>query len=291
MNIRRKWLLYAIYTILISGFFFYYLFPADDIKQYIVSGFQNARPDYTLKIGTLAPSLPPGLTLWPVSVEKDGRLLIRTDRVRVTPKLLSLSGETPSTGFRARAYGGTIEGQATVALPGKKGEYPPQITVDAKLSEINLQTVDAIRTLSPHRIGGRLGGHILYRGDGPSGVAEAELTLAGGEVTSEILKLAGLDALTFKTVESQLVLHNNRDLQIKSMTLKGNQVSGELSGTITFREPVEKSRLSLKGTLRPHPELFAKLGGMASLFLKNRKGSEFPFLLSGTLGEPQFSLQ
>ncbi len=89
-----------------------------------------------------------------------------------------------------------------------------------------------------------------------------------------------------------MTLHDLQNLQIKETIIKGNQAGGDISGTITLKNPSGKSILNLSGTIKPQPSLIAKLGGMASLFLKQKQGNTgFPFKITGTLEKPNFSLK
>jgi len=82
---------------------------------------------------------------------------------------------------------------------------------------------------------------------------------------------------------------NQQDLSVNQFTLKGMQIDGQLSGTITLKDPIYKSVLNLRGMIQLHPKFLQTLPSNlipGKLYGKNG----LPFSISGTFDKPDFSI-
>jgi hypothetical protein len=81
-------------------------------------------------------------------------------------------------------------------------------------------------------------------------------------------------------------------LKIDRFVSSGGDLSGSLAGTVNIRQPIRRSKLSIKGEVNPGPDIISKLGNldpMISVFLRNRSGKKgIPINLNGTLDNPGF---
>jgi type II secretion system protein N len=274
---------YTLYALLLTGLFLYFLFPADAVERFLVNRFKRNVPGAELIIGEVRPALPPGLVMTPVGVVRADAPLVRLDRLRVTPALLSLIGDRPTADVSVRAFGGRLDG--TVSLVRTNGGARAQ-AAEAAFDGLDLSEVDALELLSPHPVTGRLSGEARYDG----GDGSALLTVTDGGVTFQE-PLFNVDSLHFARIEARLRIAGGRTLTLEECTLTGNQVGGALSGTLTLDRPLESSVLNLEGELRPHPALIASLGeGAAMLLRQNRGQNAIPFSIRGPIGSPRFSL-
>jgi type II secretion system protein N len=275
---------YTLYAILLAGVLLYYRFPAEAVERYLAGEFARAVPGAELIVGETRPALPPGLILEPAGVARAGTILLRLDRVRLRPALFSLLGDRPETDVEIRAFGGRLDGSVT--LSRSPGRGTPE-TASVRIADIDLSGIEAFRDLSPHAVTGRLDGEIDY--DGGDGAAILTVTDGGLEFAAPLFNL---DRLSFARIEARLRLDGNRTLRLEECALTGNQVGGNLSGTLTLATPAEDSLLDLRGEIRPHPALFAALDeGAAMLFRRNRGGQPIPFSIRGSLASPRFSLE
>ena len=101
-----------------------------------------------------------------------------------------------------------------------------------------------------------------------------------------------LKELTFSEANAKLAAGGGTDLRIESLTAKGSQVNGDLSGTIRLTVPFEKSVLDMTGSVRPHPSFISDLGSGLAVLFQNRGGNNtFPFVVKGTIEAPEFLLR
>ncbi|MDM8523388.1 type II secretion system protein GspN [Desulfococcaceae bacterium HSG8] len=289
----KKVFLYFIYIAAVTIFFIYYLFPSEEVKNYIAFKISNANPDITVTIDNVKPVFPPGLGLYAISFFSEGQVkLIESEQMKITPGLLSLFRNKKIFSFKGKSCQGILEGKASFI----KSDTSPKIAaVTAKLSGIRINDIPAVKNLEGYKISGILDGDIIYSENGESDeIANAKLTVSDSAVAfseSDSKKMGLLAPLLkvgefkFKTINADMVIDNNRKLQIKGCTIKGEQMNGDISGDIRLKAPLKKSVLNLKATIRPHPTLVATLGKAASFLFK--KGS-FTFKISGTFEKPRF---
>ncbi|MDM8550451.1 type II secretion system protein GspN [Desulfobacterales bacterium HSG2] len=291
----KKWLLYSIYIIAASAFFIYWLFPSDMITDYIIRKADESNPDLTITIDRVKPNFPPGLKFYDVSLSNKESPAIDAEWIKVVPKFLTLFSDQKTFSFKGRTCEGNLEGEATIT----ESETGPRMTVDADLAGILMKDIHAIQDPSKYKLSGILDGKITYtREKANEAVINAKLTASDanfevlGSVFSKLGLLASLfDAgnYTFKSIDADLEIKNKKKFEIRECVLKGNQLGGNISGSVELRTPRGRSTLNLKGTIRPHPSFLAKLGSLASQFFKG-KGNENgrPFKIRGTFDNPRF---
>lgn len=236
-------------------------------------------------------ALPLGISLHMLSILNSSELLIYMEQARIIPSLMSLAGSSPEFNIKAKAYEGTINTKVILKKDEQKNNSDIPVQADSMLEGIQIKNIQALQNLSDYNLAGVLGGTIAYKGTRTSNIADGDISILNCIVELKT-PFFNLKDLTFTQIDSKITLHNLQNLQIKETILKGNQAGGNISGTVTLKNPYEKSILNLSGTINPHPALIAKLGGMASLFLKQKQGSSgFPFKITGTLEKPDFSLK
>ena len=74
INLSKKTIGYIAYTVGITVFFLYYLFPSEAVKGYIAYNLQAVDPQMTVDIARVKPSFPPGLKLTTVRLARSGRV-------------------------------------------------------------------------------------------------------------------------------------------------------------------------------------------------------------------------
>ncbi len=278
---RKSWAFYALYALALTGALLYVRFPADAVEQFLADRVARAAPGAELVVGELRPALPPGLVMEPVGLVRADGPLVRLDRLRLTPSLLSLLGDRPRTDVDARGLGGRVAGELTLVRT-ENGTVPE--AAEAELANLDLSGLPFLQQISPHVVTGLLDGKLTYEaGDG-----EATLTVRDGGVAFAE-PMFNIPELSFTRIDARLSLTGDRTLTLTECTLSGNQVGGSLSGTLTLSRPLESSSLDLTGELRPHPALLASLGDGAAMLLRQRRGP-IPFAIRGPLASPRFSL-
>jgi type II secretion system protein N len=285
MQIFKTRISWAIYIICAALFFFYYLFPSDAIKEYLADQIRQAQPYLTVKISRLKPAFPPGLKLYNVSVYHLGRTIAGLDNLKISADILSLFLATTHLTFEGNGYGGILKGRVDIIhkSPGR------EVMIDADLSGIQVNQIEALSAATTHKISGNLEGTLTFKSNTPDQVLTGDLILMGGQIDFSP-PILNQNVIPFDTIEAQLEL-NSRSLTINRCELKGDQLEADVAGSIKFSGRSSRKILNLSGTVKPNEQLLAKLGQNALELLKgsNLENQVFPFKIKGPMDSPQYS--
>ena len=294
MSNYKKWLGYLLFALILTVALLYYRFPSDDLRDYLQSMADRANPPLALSVESVEPSFPIGLKLVETKVAlKDlpDRVILRADSLLVRPQLWSLLRGKPVYGFHSLAYKGDLSGSVYFEKDGTTGFV--DTTIDLK--NIRVAEYAYLSQLIGRHVEGTLAGTVSYRGQrNPlmGGSGQANLRLSQGRV--ELLQpFITLESIDFNEMELDVVLEKQQ-INLSRLELKGQQLHGTLSGTITLKQKLEKSRLNLKGTIEPFAGLFkgtAGTGDTVQFFKQRLKGGAFPLMIQGTVEEPQIKFQ
>ncbi len=311
MKTTRKILLYALYAAGVTGFFLYYLFPAEAVRDYVAHQVGRAEPNLSLTIAAVAPGLPPGLTFESAELFHEGRPVATADRIKVTPSLTSLMRQDVVINFHGRIYDGRVKGAAVVPRKGPAGRLK---NLEAVFSGVQIGGIEALSALPGYQVTGKLNADIAYHpagkgptdGDGANAEnndqnnAENNAENNDGNIRFVVLNLVarpsmplfGIEQIQFTDVQGEAILANPGRVEVKSLAARGGQVNVSVTGAINLARPLNRSALNLTGTITPHPSFIAALGdGFPAAFLmKKRGGGQINFRIGGTLENPAFSL-
>lgn len=287
MNSTGKILLYGLYTLAAVVFFLYLLFPSRTISDLIVERIARIRPDVQVRIEQAHPAFPPGLKLEPLSVGYADMPVVRMPYVTITPALLSMLGREKQIAFDGPLGHGALKGHAELVLAGQK----PQTKVTLNLTDVPLDVFELLRRRWPaYQVSGDMTAYIDYdsrRGSGGTANVKMDVTPARVVFAPPIF---GLPQMEFTRLESEMTI-TPRMLQIKRCEISGTQIDGRITGSIVFRQPLEKSRLTLSCTLKPQPAFLAEhkndmIGGLLGTAAAQQRG--LIFRISGTLENPNY---
>lgn len=285
MHIFKSRILWAIYIVCAALFFFYYLFPSDAIKEYLADQIGRAQPYLTVKISRVKPAFPPGLRLYRISIFHLGQTIAGLDQLDISPDILSLFLATTHLTFEGNGYGGILKGRMDIIKksPGR------EVLIDADLTGIQVNQIEALSAVTNHKISGNLEGTLTFRSNAPHQLLSGDLILTGGQIEFSPPVL-NQNVLTFDTIEAEVEL-NSRALTINRCLLEGNQLEADIAGSIKFSGRSAEKILNLSGTVKPHQALLARLGGNVPELLKgsNLENQGFPFKIKGPMDSPQYS--
>ncbi|MFH2063844.1 MAG: type II secretion system protein GspN [Pseudomonadota bacterium] len=278
-------ILYAVYSICVTLFFLYYLFPSKAIKEFLLSKIGQMAPGLSVSIEDVRPAFPIGLKFVNVSIQNSGKPIMDANRLSITPGLLSLLAGKIAIDIDCEVYEGKIE--ATIGLSGKDFLVN---TADVELNHIQIGDILFLKDHFPHDASGSLDGRVNYKKG-----EDNRNTFIGDLVLSELIidfssSLHGLDKLNLQKIE--VTFESNRsEVKLNRFVNMGGDVDGSLSGTILINRRIEKSVLNLSGTVNPNPvfaDKLGKLGPIVKRLLKKSSGEGFPVKLQGTFEKPRF---
>ena len=294
MSNYKKWLGYLLFALILTVALLYYRFPSDALRDYLQSMAYSANPPLALSVDSLELSLPIGLKLVETQValkDMPDTIILSADSLLVRPQVWSLFRGKPVYRFHCVAYRGDLVGSVYVEKDGTRD------FIDTKIDLRNIHVADHayLSQLIGRHVEGTLDGTVSYKGQrNPlvDGSGQANLRLSQGRV--ELLEpFITLESIDFNEMQIEVGLEKQQ-INLSRLELKGQQLHGTLSGTITLRQELAKSRLDLKGTIEPFAGLFkgpAGTGDTVQFFKQRFKGGAFPVVIQGTVGEPKIKFK
>lgn len=281
-NTRFAWAVYVLGAALV---FLYVLFPSELLKEYLANRIHQAHPNLTVEIGRLKPGFPPALRLYDVSVFHSGWSIADLEHLKISPNMISLFLETTHISFKGNGYGGNFKGGMEII---KKND-DPEMVIDADLAGIQVDRLEALRAFTTHRLSGTLEGTLTVTNQMPRQALTGDLVLTDGKIELSPPLLAQKE-LTFDSIEARLMF-NGHSLTIEHCELIGNQLDGEVAGSIRFSNHSSSKILDLTGNVRPHAELVARLGNQVPKLLQNKnlQTRGVPFKIEGPMESPTYS--
>ncbi len=153
----KRWAVYILYGIIVLAACLYLLFPSEKAEEYIIQRFEEHSPETELRMEKAEPSLPPGLKLVGLSAARKGRTVFNCSELKIVPEYLTLFSDKKAFDFRLLAYGGSAEGTAELLSSSE-----PAGTADFDFKGIEVDRIEALSGLTPHKLSGTAGGSVKY---------------------------------------------------------------------------------------------------------------------------------
>jgi len=285
MQIFKNRISWTIYIICAALFFLYALFPSDTVKEYLADRIHQTHPGLTVKMGRVRPVFPPGLKLYDVSVYHLGLRIAELEDLKIAPDILSLFSSTTHLTFDGQGYGGILKGDIDIIRNSSQRD----MVVDADLAGVQMGRIEALKSLTTHKISGNLNATLNFKPNMPAETLTGNLTLTKGQIefSAPIMKQ---NAITFDTIEADFIF-DGRSLTIKHSRLNGNLLDADVSGSIKLADHSARKILNLSGTVKPHETLLVKLGQNVSELIQSRnlQNQGIAFKINGPLDSPSYS--
>jgi type II secretion system protein N len=279
---RFAWAAYILGAALI---FLYVLFPSELLKEYLANRIHQSHPKLTVEIGRLKLGFPPAFRLSDVSVYHSGLTIADLENLKISPNVISLFLETTHISFKGSGYGGHLKGDMDII----KKPDDREMVIDADFTGIQVDQLEALQAFTTHRLSGILEGTLTLTNQMARQALTGDLVLTDGKIELTPPLLAQRE-LTFDSIEAQLMF-NGRSLTIERCELIGNQLDGEVAGSIQFSNHWSDNILNLEGNLRPHAEFVSRLGNQVPKLLEhsNLQTQGVPFKIKGPMESPTYS--
>ncbi len=280
---------YLFYALLAAALFLYLLFPDQAVKAYMNSRLAAIDPLLTMAAETIRPTIPPGLKMTGIDLNRGSVRLAHFEEAQMSPDLTTLLQDMKQVRFQARLADGTVQGRASMASAGPSGP----MRVEADLSQIRLDQLDAIKANARFTFSGLLKGRLTHDGDrAPAGMTSGLVTVSELRITLKT-PFFGINELVLDQTDAEFSASGG-NLRLKSLTFGGPMLEGKITGTIELRHPLEQSRLNLTGNAKPQPELFARLQetipqGIVNTRTMGTRG--LTFRVRGSIDSPDVSMR
>ena len=287
---NKKWFGYLLFALILTLALLYYRFPSDAIRCYLQAEVERANPRLVLSVNRIEPRLPVGLKFIGTELvlkDEPDKAILRSDSLLLKPHVWSLLRGKSEYSFHCLAYRGEVGGSVYFEKDRTRGSIDTEI----ELRDIYIGDYAYLFQLIGHSIEGTLGGTLSYKGQYKSlmdASGQANLRLSHGRVVflRPFLMLEGVD---FDEIEIEMVL-KKQEIDLTRLELKGRQLNGTLSGTITLKEVLAESSLDLRGTIEPLAEFFKSTGGIldtVDFFGQGLNRGMISFVIQGTLMDPR----
>lgn len=283
---------FAAYGVSLALWLLHAMFPSEAYVAYLDASARRADPRMAFSAERVRPALPLGVRLQGPRIDladRPGSPLFEAETLHVSRSIPSLFAGRCEYRFDALAYGGRIRGAATLEADDARGP----VSGVAHLSGLRFQDHPRMRIAALRSVSGLLGGSITFSGRRdawPDGEGEARLTISGATlVLAE--PVWNLDTIHIDDGFLQFGL-KGRVLTLSRAEIHGREVQGTLAGTVQLGGEPEKSRLNLRGTIRPFPTISKALGGLLGEGLARKLGqkSGVSFVIRGTVENPEIRI-
>lgn len=248
----KKRIFYILFFGGATVFFLYYLFPKDNIEDYI--GYQVFRvdPNLRLTIGDLGLHFPPYAKARDTNIYYQQQPLLSVSSARIRPGLATLFNRGTMAVFNGRAHKGRFNGKIT------RGDASDRrsIAVSIDLAGIELDDISGLKSISGLSLSGQVAGNVHFIDDRPR-PDQGSVDLVFTDCTFQLAKaIFDIKTVRFNRIEMKLDIQD-KTVSIRRLEMTGPQVNATFDGHIELRKPVIISRLNLIGKVRLHAEFTA----------------------------------
>ncbi|MCP4114913.1 MAG: type II secretion system protein GspN [Desulfobacteraceae bacterium] len=266
------------------------LFPEKRASELAVEKLNSLFPAYRFSIDQVRPVFPLGVRAVNSKILMPGGTAFVFQSASLFPDPLSLFNTYKKADFKAFAYNGSLTGSVSGAIPFSMDRGKLQLHVTGM--EINGWRLN--KDNANVRLSFILGGDFIYQApEGEVATGRGNISASGCKVLvkNTMFDSLGLSAFDFERIDMDFRLRSDL-LKFLSFSASGSQVDLTATGSVTLRRPLEKSRLNLKGRIKPHSDYFAQFPKLFSvvMMLGDSKKGGIPFTVSGTFDKPLFSL-
>jgi len=258
----KSWCFHTLYILAATVFFSWILFPSDTVSRFVENLLRERAPEMNVSIEKTGLSFPPGLTFSSVSLARENQSMLRADQNRILPKLTSLLKQTRRVYFDGEICAGRLEGKADIT-----GVEKPDLVFDARVDALNIGEIDAVRNLPGYTLSGLLTGNISGNRTQKAQNGKTSFQISNLDLGLKT-PLFNITGFQFTRVDAEMEMGKNT-IKINKCIGNGPQIALNLTGSILLRQPVEKSTLNLKGTLKGRDETMKT---MLKMLLRNPAG-------------------
>jgi type II secretion system protein N len=284
---KKAWIGYSLFALLAAACALYILFPSMEIVGYVDQVVKGVQPNLSFTAAGLKPWPPLRFRLKELRVteEQTAAPLFSASTLVIGPRVRSLLHGKLIYGLEGTAYKGSFAGSFRL---------PPDNTrlqeVHLVLHDVDLERYVFLSELAGRKLGGILTGSVALQSDDQllSGTGQATISVTAGRV--ELLQsFFGLQDIPFKDLTIEAQLAGGR--MAVNFVLKGPELQGNMSGTVTLLPDLRRSRLNFRGEVEPLSQLIQNYPQAVETLklLKNKmKNGRFSFAILGTMQNPIF---
>jgi type II secretion system protein N len=279
---------YLCYAVALFALFAYLKFPSQQVRAFVLTALSHHGLEQ-IRIGSVHPLLPAGLTFSEVSmthdIEGQPLELMRIPELQVRLRTLRPFANRRRISFEGGLYGGMLLG----AIEWEHNGKGPLLGIQVEMQDIRPAAHPLATKLGNAIVEGKFTGTItLQLSDGRWQDGNGRLV-----IQSESGSIAGLDiggvrlpALPYEQLAAEFALQQ-RHVVVKDFQMRGRDWQVDVQGNVSLNEHLRLSPIDLTLRVRTAESLEQQLG-FVGMFLKQRRDRRgfTAVKISGTLEHP-----
>ena len=265
------WAGYLCYAVVLFALFTYLKFPSQQVRAFVLSALSHHGLGQ-IRIGSIQPLLPAGLTFSEVSVSHavNGQLLelMNMSELQVQLRPLRPFANPLRLGFEGALYGGMLLGTVEWEHNGME----PLLGIHVNLQDIRPAAHPLTAGLGNAIVAGKVAGTItlqLSKGGWQDGTGRLILQGEPGSIAGLDLGGVRLPALTYDHLTAELTLQQ-RHVVVKDLQMSSRDWQVTVQGNVSLNERLRQSPVDL--TVRVHTSgTMEQQLGLVGIFLKQRR--------------------
>jgi type II secretion system protein N len=283
---------YLGYAVLLFALFTYLKFPRQQVRAFMLTTLSHYGLEQ-VRIGSIRPLLPAGLTLTEVSVTHDFNAqpleLMRMPELQVWLHTLPPFANHGRIGLAGGLYGGMLLGMVEWEQNGKG----PLLGIHVDLQDIRLAAHPLLTSLGNAAVEGKLTSRIdlqLTNGRWQDGDGRLTVQSEAGSITGLAVGGVRIPSLIYEQLAIEFALQR-RNVVVREFQMKGRDWQIDILGNISLNEPLQQSPIDLTIRVRASEGIEQQLGFVGMLLRQRRDRRGFTTLkISGTLEHPNPAL-
>jgi len=263
----------------------YFFFPSDLIINTISSNVKKINPDYHVTIEKASPAFPLYIELDNVQLYREKSLIFDTEKIVLSPDLLSFLGKNNAVGFTSHAYDGLVKGSVRIDRNHASGN----IKIVSELSDIQVNLLPVLEDIDNFSISGILNGRVNYQSMEKSFSTGINISEAVIKMENPVLNL---DTLSFRDIDADIKSLND-NFEIISCTFSGEQLDMTISGTGIIKNKITETHIDMAGVIELRSILHEnrELEKLLNVLPQLKTGKIISFNVKGQIDNPIFSFK
>ena len=280
---------YTLYGLVICLVVVYLTFPYNLLKQRLAERF--SQPGMHLTVDHIGPAFPPGLVLDGVRLTADRPAfdgpVIQAETLDVWPVWHTLLSGAVQAQLKANLYHGRLQGRVRSASAPEDAQWQ----IQGDFTDLQLSRHPIVQREKGAFLRGQLDGDVDLTLDPEGKLSQGVLNL---RLQSVVLLAGQHPALPLQrdischTLQSQIKMTATQ-MQIVSLTCKGDDLAIQARGTVNLRQPWQHSSLNVHLQIQSESAYKQELALLATLVQRrlDRRGM-LSFRIRGTMQQPKF---
>ena len=261
------------------------------MEAYVDYQIHRLNPELRMAFDDLRLHYPPYLKMTDATVYHLQKPVVTISSAKIRPGGALFFNEGTIVAFQGSIQEGRFKGK--LHRNGDDGSNKETTQFEIELDGILLEDLDGIRNLPNIGLTGQVRGKIFHV-DKMEELDQGQVDLIFTDCLAELEDVPfNIKRLRFSRIDLGLVV-NGSIVEIKRLEMTGSQADAQFNGQLNIKQPINQTRLNIKGNVRLHAEFMTRLKKEIPAPLwpsKNTIKSGIPITVSGTMDNPRFGMR